>query len=112
LRTSASGRTLIYAETLVALERLHPIVRSGLLSISEPIGRLLIAARLETFRDILTAGTERAGGVGAHFGINRDDERLRTHLPDRQRRGPGDAHHREVPDDLVSVVEAVYAAVV
>jgi chorismate-pyruvate lyase len=74
LRTSASGRTLIYAETLVALERLHPIVRSGLVSTSEPIGRLLIAARLETFRDILTAGTERAGGVGAHFGINRDDD--------------------------------------
>ena len=73
LRTGASDRTLLYAETLVALTRLPPLVRSGLLSTAEPIGRLLTAARLETFREILSAGTTPAGAVAAHFDIAPDD---------------------------------------
>jgi len=74
LRGSQSGRTLVYAETLVALDRLHPLVRSGLLSTSEPIGRLLTTARAETFRDILSTGRVRAGAIGAHFDIAEDDD--------------------------------------
>lgn len=74
LRGSQSGRSLLYADTLVALDRLHPLVRSGLLSTSEPIGRLLTTARTETFRDILSAGRVRAGVIGAHFAIDDDDE--------------------------------------
>jgi len=74
LRGSRSGRSLLYADTLVAIERLHPLVRTGLLSTSEPIGRLLTVARVETFRDILSAGQVQAGAVAAHFGIAEDDE--------------------------------------
>jgi len=74
LRGSQSGRSLLYAETLVALDRLHPLVRSGLLSTSEPIGRLLTTARAETFRDILSAGRVRAGAIGAHFDIGEDED--------------------------------------
>lgn len=71
---SATGRALVYAETLIAVERLHPLVRTGLLSTSEPIGRLLTAARLETFRDILSSGVTPAGAVAEHFAIRADDD--------------------------------------
>jgi chorismate-pyruvate lyase len=74
LRGSTTGRTLLHAETLVAAARLHPLVRSGLLSTSEPIGRLLTIARLETFRDILSSGVTRAGAIGEHFEIGADED--------------------------------------
>ena len=74
LRGSTTGRTLLHAETLMAVARLHPLVRTGLLSTSEPIGRLLTLARLETFRDILSSGITRAGAIGEHFGICEDDD--------------------------------------
>ena len=74
LRGSTTGRTLLHAETLVAVARLHPLVRTGLLSTSEPIGRLLTTARLETFRDILSSGVTRAGAVAEHFDIGEDED--------------------------------------
>ncbi len=48
--------------------------RRALLSTSEPIGRLLAAARAETFREVLTSGTTPAGAVGGHFGVEETDE--------------------------------------
>jgi chorismate-pyruvate lyase len=74
LRGGQSGRSLLYAETLVATGRLHPVVRAGLLSTSEPIGRLLTAARLETFRDILSSGVTRDAAVAARFGIAESED--------------------------------------
>jgi len=74
LRGSTTGRTLLHAETLVAVARLNPLVRTGLLSTSEPIGRLLTVARLETFRDILSSGRTRAGAIGVHFDIGEDED--------------------------------------
>lgn len=73
LRGSTSGRNLLYAETIVVVGRLHPLVHAGLLSTSEPIGRLMTVARIETFRDILSTGRTRAGAVGAHFGVTEDE---------------------------------------
>ena len=74
LRGRTTGRTLLHAETLIAVGRLHPAVRTGLLATSEPIGRLLTAARLETFRDILSSGVTPAGAVGEHFDIAEDED--------------------------------------
>ena len=74
LRGGATGRALVHAETLIAVARLHPLVRTGLLSTSEPIGRLLTMARLETFRDILSSGVTPAGAVGEHFDIGEDED--------------------------------------
>lgn len=71
---STTGQPLLHADTLVAVARLHPLVRAGLLSTSEAIGRLLTTARLETFRDILSSGLTRAGAVGEHFGIGEDED--------------------------------------
>jgi chorismate-pyruvate lyase len=75
-----TGRTLLYAETIVAASRLQPLMRAGLLSTAEPIGRLLTAARLETYRDILSSGVTRDARVAAHFGIaDNDDLFVRTY---------------------------------
>jgi len=74
LRGSRTGRSLLYAESVIAVARLHPMVRSGLLSTSEPIGRLLCAARAETFREVLSLSRMPAWAHGAHFGIEEADE--------------------------------------
>lgn len=74
LRGGRTGRAFIYAEVVAALERLHPTVRSGLLETPAPIGKLLTTVRAETLREILTAGREPAGAVGAHFGIGEEEE--------------------------------------
>ena len=74
LHGGRTRRSFIYAEVLAALERLHPTVRSGLLETPAPIGKLLTTVRAETLREVLTAGREPAGPVGAHFGIREDEE--------------------------------------
>lgn len=73
LRASTTHQSLLYAEAMIAVDRLHPVVREGLLTTSETIGRLLLAIRAETFREILSSSTEPAGALGAHFGVDEDD---------------------------------------
>ncbi|MCA1704969.1 MAG: chorismate pyruvate-lyase family protein [Actinobacteria bacterium] len=74
LRGRRTGRNFLHAESLIAVARLHPVVRSGLLSTSEPIGRLLTGVRAETFREILSSGRMPAWALGAHFGVRETDE--------------------------------------
>jgi chorismate-pyruvate lyase len=74
LRGAETCRSFIHAECLIALERLHPTVRSGLLDTDAPIGKLLTTVRAETFREILSAGRAPAGALCAHFGIDETDE--------------------------------------
>ena len=42
----------------------------GLLTTSEPIGRLLADNRVETFREIVSVRFEAAGGASDHFGVD------------------------------------------
>ena len=72
LRGRESGRTLVYALSYIVPSRLDPALRQGLLDSVKPIGRLLEENRVETFREILSAGREPAAGMGIHFGIGRD----------------------------------------
>lgn len=74
LRGGRTSCSYMYAEALIALERVHPMVRAGLLSSPAPIGKLLTTVRAETFREVLTAETAPAGGLAAHFGIDEADE--------------------------------------
>jgi len=74
LRGVTTGRNLLHAESLIAVARLHPMVRSGLLSTSEPIGRLLSTVRAETFREILSSSRTPAAAVSVHFGVRETDE--------------------------------------
>jgi chorismate-pyruvate lyase len=64
LQGCRTGRNYIYAESEIVLDRLPPSLREGLLESAEPIGRLLIRGRVETFRELLRSGHALAGSRG------------------------------------------------
>ena len=74
LRGRRTGWSLLYAEAVVVLDRVHPAFLEGLLETDKPIGVLLADARTETFREILRVGREPAGPTGAHFDVDPDAE--------------------------------------
>ena len=74
LRGTTTGQVLLHATASVAVHRLPRPVLDGMLMTSEPIGRLLVASRVETFREILKSGTEAAGTTSVHLGLTPDDE--------------------------------------
>lgn len=76
LRGCDTGRNYLYAETSVVLDRLDSRVREGLLTTSEPIGHLLAANRIETFREVLRSGRKPAGRLGFRLGMESGDELL------------------------------------
>lgn len=61
LQGSSSGRAYVSAETLIVPDRLPGPVREDLLTTSRPIGPVLRAHRMETFREILEVGRTRSG---------------------------------------------------
>lgn len=72
LRGVSSGTTFLYGESLIVPERLDPSIIDRLGSANEPIGQLLRACRLETFREVLAVGEQPAGSCGAYFGSGHD----------------------------------------
>ena len=70
---ASSKRALLYAESLIALDRLPAPIADGLLHSRTPIGRLLRQSRLETYREILAITREEAESAGSRFGRT-DDE--------------------------------------
>jgi chorismate-pyruvate lyase len=68
-----TGRALLYAESLIAIDRLPTVVRDGLIAGTRPIGRLLRESRLETFREIRCLRREPAGQVARDFDARPDD---------------------------------------
>ena len=68
LQGCRTGRNYIYAESEIVLERLPPSLQEGLIETAEPIGRLLIRGRVETFRELLHSGHELAGSRGHALG--------------------------------------------
>jgi chorismate-pyruvate lyase len=70
LRSGHSRRNLLHARSVVVLARVDPGLVDDLLATDRPLGLLLGERRTETFREVLWAGTEPAGAVGAHFGID------------------------------------------
>lgn len=59
----------LYAESIIVPDRLEERVRDGLLHSNKPIGTLIVEDRLETFREIVDCGTEAAGPLAHHFGV-------------------------------------------
>ena len=74
LRGRHSGRNLLYAEAVVAVERVSASFLDDLMRTDKPLGVLLRDHRTETLREILAVGFEPAGSSGVHFGIGPDDE--------------------------------------
>jgi chorismate-pyruvate lyase len=72
LRGEISGRCMLFATSAIALSRLSPPVRTGLLEKTSAIGHLLLAHRVLTFKEIVGCQRERAGARGETFGIRAD----------------------------------------
>ena len=53
--------------------RLEARLYHDLVHTSEPIGRLLVQSRIETFRELVSWGIEPAGEVGECFGLEETD---------------------------------------
>ncbi|HWG73514.1 MAG TPA: chorismate pyruvate-lyase family protein [Acidimicrobiales bacterium] len=70
LQGAQTKENYVYAESVILADRLAPRMAESLLTTDEPIGRLLIEARLETFREVLDCGREPAGDRRRHFGLD------------------------------------------
>ena len=73
LHGKSSNRNYIYAESVVVLDRLDDRIRYGLTETQKPVGQLMLEARLETFREILSCCYEPAEEIGTYFDIARVD---------------------------------------
>ncbi len=114
LQGSRSGRNYLYADSFTVLDRVEPSLREALLSTSEPIGRLFVTNRVETFREILRVGRRRAGALGGWLGLEFGDELLfrnyriisggrpimavAEYFPPLHILGPGDGHPEQSVD--------------
>ena len=67
LRGKLSGRTVLHAHSLVVPDRLSTRLREGLLRQQRPIGELLLADKLESYREILHCTRRAAGLLARHF---------------------------------------------
>jgi chorismate-pyruvate lyase len=68
LQGDTSGVNHVYAESLIALDRLPPALREGLLNGDTPIGRLWAEQKMETRKELLRVWKVSAGGPCEHFG--------------------------------------------
>lgn len=86
LQGRASGRNWLYAESLIVTDRLSPQFQDRLLRSREPIGKLWLEQRLETFKEQIVAYRQPAAGLAGHFGLEPTDTLLcRTYLVFSQR---------------------------
>jgi chorismate-pyruvate lyase len=81
LRGRISRRNFIYAESIIAPERLDESFRDELLKTKTPIGKLWFEKRIETFKEIVDSGKEPAKVLANYFGIQPEEDMLfRTYL--------------------------------
>jgi chorismate-pyruvate lyase len=71
-----SERPYIYAESLLALDRLPPRFREELMRSDTPMGRLWSEYRLETWKELLWVTRHRAAEIAPHLQIGADSECL------------------------------------
>ena len=63
-----SARTYVYAESLLALDRLPPAFREELMRSNTPMGRLWSEYKLETWKELLSVGRHPMDKVAAYLG--------------------------------------------
>ena len=69
LRGSRSGRSYVYADSLVAVERLAPPIQQALLTSDMPLGQLWKQCRTELFKQVLQRRREPAAELFAYFHV-------------------------------------------
>ena len=87
LRGASSATNYLHATSLLVLDRLDPVLREELITTQEPLGKLMIQARLETFREIMKCSSRKALDEGKVFGEPPDTALIsRTYRVFSQRR--------------------------
>jgi chorismate-pyruvate lyase len=71
-----TGRPYIYAESLLALDRLPPRFREELMHSETPMGRLWSEYKMETWKELLHVSRHRAEEQAEHLQIAREAECL------------------------------------
>ena len=69
LQGKISHSNWIYAESLIVPDRLDEVFRERLIKTQEPIGRLWVERRMETFKEIIDTERKIAGNLGKYFPI-------------------------------------------
>jgi len=88
LRGKLSGRTVLHAESVIVPGRLSERLRIGLMEKQQPIGQLLLADRLETFREIVLCTRRMVGSLARHFHLYETTPLLsRTYVIRLERQG-------------------------
>lgn len=72
LQGSVSGRNYIYAESIIALERLDEQTREDLLTTKKPIGKVLLENKVEIFKETLEVGKVPAQELAHYFDVAPD----------------------------------------
>ncbi len=72
LQGQQSKTNYIYAESILVPGKLGSDLQEKLIKTDKPLGRLMIEARTETFREILTCKREKAEELGSHFKLPAD----------------------------------------
>lgn len=70
LQGQNSKKNYIYAESILVPAHLDATLREGLQTTSKPLGRLMIEAKTETFREILTCKKETAHELAEYFHLS------------------------------------------
>lgn len=73
LQGKISMSNWIYAESIIVPDRLDENYRERLLKSQEPIGKLWLEHRVETFKEIIDSAYEVAGDLADYFKIKREN---------------------------------------
>ena len=76
LQGKISRNNWIYAESTLVPDRLDEKLKHGLLVSQEPMGRLWLEHKLETFKEIVDSALEPAEDLADYFKIKRSDKLL------------------------------------
>lgn len=74
LRGENSKTNFIYAESIIVPDHLDDDLQHGLQNTNQPLGRLMIDAKTETFREILSCQYETAKELAGYFQLNENDQ--------------------------------------
>lgn len=66
----------LYAESIIVPDRLDERFRERLLHTQQPIGRLWIEHKMETYKEIISLTRETAGDLAEYFNLKREDRLL------------------------------------
>ena len=81
LQGKISRKNYLYAESLLVLARLDEKFRQELLETKTPIGKIWLAQKVETFKEIIDTGKELANDLSQYFQIESTENLLfRTYL--------------------------------